>query len=299
MSRFHPDESLGSQTSAEIKEYLELIGDEARAHAISAQGSTGQGIWGNAAIWAGTDAIYGFIEEGSQAVLPIVPLASVQPDGSIAGKRVKVTLDRFYVEEFPGFGTHRILCEFSGKNQVAGKTEELNFVATCNARDGQSAGVSGLPVFMGLTVGRNGINLEGRTVNVSSESDDIILGVLDGDAFKKGLELIQTAQPAIKPLASLAEGLVRMVMSRRKNRQIHTFSLGLDFAGSPTSARLRYGSFVVMQVGRKGNWDWSLYGWNRSTQQIVPQNGAEPIGQNYMVFGISPFVEDDAVAERA
>ncbi|WP_020187624.1 hypothetical protein [Methylopila sp. 73B] len=291
---FNEDDSLGAQSPQAIIEYLRLIGDDRRADALTPQGGAPQAFgFGADKPYMGTSAILGFVEHAQGDLLPIVPLASITADETLRGATIKVTLDRFFVEEFPGHGEHRILCEFSGKNQVPGEVEALTFTATCRARDGQSAGVNGLPIFLGLNVGDNGVSFEGRTVNVSSSRDNHILEVLDTDTFKQGLSLLTHAQPAIKPFTKLAEGIVRMAAKRSWNRQVHTFSLGLDFDGSPTSARLRCGSFVVAQAARTGGWDWANYAWDTHAGEIVPVRDAPPIGMNYMVFGVSRYTIGD------
>ena len=287
---YDEDDNLGAHTPKAIIGYLREIGDDERADQLEPHGAAPQG-WGIGSNrpFLGTNVIFGFIDQAGGDLLPIVPLAEITADEALRGATIKVTLDRLFVEEFPGRGEHRVLCEFSGKNQVAGETEALTFVATCRARDGQSAGINGLPIFLGLTVGDNGVSFEGRTVNVSSSSDNHILQVLDTDTFKQGLSLLHRAQPAIKPFTKLAEGVVRMAAKRQFNRQVHMFSLGLDFEGSPTSARLRCGSFVVAQAARTAGWDWSNYVWDTHAGEIVPVGEAPPIGMNYMVFGVSRY----------
>ena len=83
------------------------------------------------------------------------------------------------------------------------------------------------------------------------------MAILDTAALNSGLTLINTAQPALKPLTSLATATVNAIAKRYENAQIHTFELGIDFDGSATSARLRYGSYIVVQTDEGSNWDWS------------------------------------------
>ncbi|MCV3243577.1 hypothetical protein ABID19_006657 [Mesorhizobium robiniae] len=288
MTVFSPDLSLGSETPNNIAVYLYEIEDHAAAMAISGSGPGGQGYIFDRYVYLGTDAVYGFLEPGST---DIVPVSSVEADESLKDAKLKVTLDRFFVENYPGGGEHRILCEFAGKNQAQGVVEELRFATTCVARDQQGSSVSSLPVFLGVTAGQNGISFEGRTVNVRSSYDDTVLEVLGSETFKQGLSLLDAVQPAIRPFAKLAEGVVKMAASRNKNRQVHTFSLGLDFGSNSTSARLRCGSYIVVQSGSVYNWDWSLYKWDANTNRIVARmdSGVAPPAWNYMVFGVSRY----------
>ncbi|MGJ4859390.1 hypothetical protein ACN6KF_005409 [Labrys sp. La1] len=290
MTDFTADDSLGSATQAEIVAYLREIGDTTAANAMLTGGGSGQGMlgWPNSA-YLGTDAMIGFIEHGSNN---IVPAQSVDAEVDLRGKKLKITFDQFHVEEYPGGGEHRILCEFMGKNQQEGEAEELTFAVTCNARDRQGASVLSLPIFVGIVAGANGISFQGRSVNVRSNLDDTILEVLDSDVFKQGLELIDKVQPAIKPLANLASGVVKMAAKRSNNRQVHHFMLGLDFVGSPTSARLRRGSYIVLQIGRTVGWDWSNYIWDTNTSKLVTASRSVAAPKwNYMVFGVSQYEE--------
>ena len=52
--------------------------------------------------------------------------------------------------------------------------------------------------FLGVTVGKNGIPFGGRAINVGNTLDNVVLSALDTAAFKSGLSLIATAQPALR-----------------------------------------------------------------------------------------------------
>lgn len=284
VSKFNPDDSLGAQPPQNIKAYLLEIGDDQEALQLA----TGQGLLARSP-WRHTGVSVGFIGD-SPAAEKIVSAFALAEDSSLRGQRIKITLNKFHLEKYPGFGTHRVLCEFSGKNQIAGETEELCFAITGEARNRASTGIQGKPIFMGVTVGPDGVSFEGRAVNIASSDDDLILDVLQTDAFKAGLALASQLQPAIKPFAGLAAGVVKLVASRNKNRQIHTFSLGLDFGNNATSIRLRYGSYIVVQSDVP-ELDWKNLRW-RQGAIIDIENDNKPVALNYMVFGISPFSGD-------
>ncbi len=286
MIEFSADDSIGSLPPEQVVAYLREIGDHAEADQILAGGVGGQSfsLWPEKA-YVGTDAIIGFIEHGSDR---IVPASAVQADEDLRGRKLKISFDRFRVEKYPGVGEHRVLCGFTGKNQQDGEAEELSFAVTCNVRDGQASAVLALPIFVGIVAGPNGISFQGKLVNVRSSLDYAILSVLDSDVFKQGLELIDKVQPAIKPLTTLAQGVVKMAAGRSGNKQVHHFMLGLAFTGSPTSTRLRRGSYVVVQIGRIANWDWSNYRWDAHSSRIaaVSEHVAAP-NWSYAVFGLS------------
>ena len=297
MNKFNPGHSLGSRPPNDIALYLAEIGDPTSAAAFASGSVSGQGLLGPKRAYTHTGTILGYVPETNGAcetLLPISGASKIERDDNLAKSRIKVLLDKFYVHDFPGHGKHTFLCEFAGKNQVAGETEELRFALRSSANDRSSAGINGHPIFLGVTVGSDGISFEGRTVNICSTMDEAVLTTLESPAFKTGLSLLHSAQPALKPFSSLAEAVVRTIVNRKKNVQVHSFNLGLDFANSAGSARLRHGSYIVVQNDDATGWNWNDYEWNRDTQMI--QFKQEPMREfpfNFMVFSVSPFTGDE------
>ncbi|MGN7877149.1 hypothetical protein ACTJKJ_26630 [Roseateles sp. 22389] len=287
MSNYDIGDLLGSRSPAQIAAYLQDIGDdEEAAHFLS--GAGGQSFGLEARPYARTGMVLGFIPAAPGST-SIQSISAVTADEALIGTQIKVTLDKFFVYKYPGWGTHTVLCEFNGKNQVAGESEELSFALRFDTRDGTSPSIAGAPIFMGLTVGSDGISFKGRVVNVRNSTDDVVLATLDTPAFKHGLTLLSTAQPALKPLASLAAATVGAVMKRRQNALIHMFELGLDFRGSATSARLRHGSYVVVQSDAASSWDWDDYEWNPGGMALHLKGQPEATPEfNYLVVGVSP-----------
>lgn len=292
MNSFNPRDSLAFKSDRTIAEYLRLIGDDAAAMRFSDTGVAGQGfkrLLGGQDQYAYSGILMGFIPLASKGrVLQIQNAFELDPDTSLRGDRIKITLDKFYVANFPGTGTHSILCEFTGKNQLAEAAEEMRFAISTTANDGSSAAVSGAPIFLGVSVGQDGIAFEGRTVNVGSSDDTLLMDALGSDAFRNGLALLTSTQPALKPFVGLAGSVVKAIACRNKNRQIYAFKLGLDFAGGATSARLREGSYIVVQAD-DGIFDWSLHSWNSDSRSVVETATGKAIDFNYMVFGVSRF----------
>ncbi|MFM0485160.1 hypothetical protein PQQ81_31880 [Paraburkholderia strydomiana] len=283
--------SLGSRDDSAIVDYLMAIDDQDGARRILSQQPGGQGIFPSDTAWKCSGLTLGFIEpaSGQTTKLPINAASLVQADRNLIGERIKISLDKFFVHSYPGSGEHTVLCEFAGKNQVPGEVEELRFALRTKVRDNASASISGQPIFLGVTVGSNGISFEGRAINVCNSMDDIVLSALDSAAFKSGLSLIATAQPALKPFTGLAESVVKAALERRKNVQVHNFHLGLDFGGNASSVRLRVGSYVVVQSDDP-SWDWTNWHWDRNTLSLQAKDdkGSAPKA-NYMVFGVTPF----------
>lgn len=295
MSNFSSGNSLGARSPEDIGTYLALIGDTDAASEFLSGQVAGQGLLGTVKPYKHTGTILGFlpVPKKSQVKMPILGASKLGGDINIVGKRVKISLDKFYVSEYPGMGNHLILCEFTGKNQMSTETEELRFALRFNANDGTSAGVNGVPIFMGVTVGNNGISFEGRSINVKSSGDETVLDTLGAPAFQNGLGLLLSAQPALKPFTSLATAVVKTIANKSKNAQVHNFALGLDFEASGTSAKLQYGSYVVVQCDDTANWDWENYEWNRDTNMIEVKDKSQGFPFNFMVFGVVPFDEAD------
>ena len=291
--RFSKGDSFGSMSPAEKTKYLALITDQDPA-AIPPAGAGGMGFLTPKKSYEHTGVILGFIPPqvaGGSPLHRVIAINATAGDAGLVNQRVKISLDKFFVNSYPGHGTHTILCEFAGKNQVDGDSaEELRFALQFKVGDNASAGISGAPIFLGLTVGADGISFEARCVNVSSSHDDAVLAALEDQAFKNGLSLLTTAQPALKPLTALAAAAVKAVANRSKNKQVHNFKLGLDFNEGASSARLRLGSYVVVQTDNMAGWDWEQFEWNQATfslqRKTVPNVSLD---FNYMVFGVASF----------
>lgn len=290
---FEQRDLLGRNSPETIIKYLQEIGDHQAADRMITQGSSGQAMrrfWGDD-VWGYTGLLIGFMApdaEGTQ--IAITDATSLIPDESLKNTRVKITFDRFWVHRYPGLGTHNILCEFTGKNQIHGEAEELRFALTTRASDRSSSPINGSPIFLGVSVGPNGISFEGRTINVCSDQDETLLAALSSGPFRDGLSLLTTAQPALKPFVGLAGSLVTSVLSRSKNKPIYSFKMGLDFEPSRTSAKLRHGSFIVIQ-GDSSEWRWNDVVWNTSAQQLVRKHDGSTLEYNYLVFRVSAYHE--------
>lgn len=285
------NDSLGAQSPKAVINYLRDIGDDEAADKLDAKGGTGQGLslpWQDQ-VYGYTSLLIGFIPaQPTETMAAIENAVLLPPDPTLKNSRVKITLEQLYVHRYPGRGQHEILCEFTGKNQAGGEREEMQFALTTKANDGTAASINGAPIFLGVTVGNNGIAFEGRTINVGSKGDEDFLAALSGGSFRDGLNLLTTVQPALKPFVGLASSVVGAVLKRSKNKQIHSFNLGFDFSESQTSVALRHGSFAIIQTDDH-DWDWSKLAWNVSSQRVVQKDTGAAIPFNYLILKISPF----------
>ncbi len=271
----------------EIRQYLEEINDIEALSELVPTGAAGMGFRMPMRPWRESGMVVGFIPEVPSASDPyaILPLSGVSADRGLIDRRVKVTLDSFYVHDYPGLGTHRILCEFRGRNQAQAATEDLTFALQVTANDRSRASVASKPIFQGLTVGASGICFGGRTVNVISSSDDLLIAALESDEFKGGLGLLNSIQPALRPFSSLAVGLVRTIIKRRRNCCVMDFDLGLDFADGIAAARLAKGSYVVVQ-GPSTAWDWAGFQYCPDARMIMRRVDDQVMPLNHFIIGI-------------
>lgn len=129
--------------------------------------------------------------------LPIQSASNIATDLTLKGDRIKITLNALRVAAYPGGGTHQILFDFYAQNQLADVIEHLHFNSTYRVRDGERAALLNYPIFLGLNIGNDGLVFKCLTVNVKNEEDEAAIQFLDSDAFKTGLKLATTVQPAI------------------------------------------------------------------------------------------------------
>jgi len=244
--------------------------------------------------WQHTAHAFGYLAPalpGSQP-LPIQHAGNIVPDPTLRDARIKITLDRLRVADYPGGGTHQVLFDFYAQNQVPGDVEHLHFNATHRVREGQQAATLGFPIFVGLNVGSEGVAFRCFTVNVRNEADEAFLSFLESDVFRAGLKLISAAQPAIAPLAEMAYSLTRNIATRNRNVPVQDFYLGLDFGDIVTRARLAEGSYLAVQIPETVQvlWDWQEWVYDPGNGQIVRQDDPSVlIPYNYVVLGISRY----------
>jgi hypothetical protein len=170
--------------------------------------------------WQHTAHNVGFLPmNGAGELRAILGLGEVKADESLKNQRIKIALNALRVADYPGGGgTHRVLFEFWARNQVPGTAEDVHFNATYRVRNGEQAPIQGYPIFVGLCVGAEGVGFRFRTINVKNDTDEVILDILEGDAFKQGLKLVASAQPGIAPFVSLTVGLTRAIAKKKPQR---------------------------------------------------------------------------------
>jgi hypothetical protein len=238
--------------------------------------------------WRHTSHTFGFIPVGASGRGAIRHVSEVEPDRSLQEARLRISLDGLRVANYPGGGTHRVLFNFFVHNRTSTGIEDVNFNATYRIREGQSAGVMNYPIFTGVAPQETGLVIRCYTVNVRNDNDEAFLDLLESDAFRQGLKLAATAQPALGPLSSLAVGMTRTIAMRHRNVAVQDVHLGLDFGGAPTGARLAIGSYVAVQIPTAflRSWRWSEWCYDTDSGQILNAAG-DLIPLNYFIMGVS------------
>jgi hypothetical protein len=244
--------------------------------------------------WQYTAHAFGYIAPitGAKDDLVAIKFAGdISPDKTLVGQQIKITLNQLRVADYPGGSEHQILFEFGARNQAnKSKTEDAHFNICLRAREGQSAAAIGVPVFVGLNVGTEGVALHCQTVNVKNTEDERFIEFMGSDHFKNGLQLMRTVQPAIAPLAQMVAGITKSLLQRHRNVKVQEFHLGLDFSRVAAGARLAEGAYVVVQIPDTlvEDWDWQEWVYKTSTGNIVRGDDLETrVPFNYIVFGVT------------
>jgi hypothetical protein len=287
---------IGELEPDRIAAKLDELGDpntaaEFRRAGAAAAGARGLLGWGKPKPWQYTSHQIGYLApwtSGPAGAQPIKAVSDVSADTSLKGRRINVHLQRLRVFDYPGSGLHYVMLTFKAQNQLKDGPEPVGFSQAYRVQEGQEAGIVGYPVFLGLSVGDAGVSLQAATVNVKNDSDEKMLGFLESAPFTSGLNLLTTAQPALKPFTEMAVGLGKMVASRNQNVAVEEMFLGLDFTGNVMGARLAAGDYIVVQVPSPNTLNWGDWNFDPSVGNIVSTAADKtPIPYNYFVFAIS------------
>lgn len=118
--------------------------------------------------------------------------------------------------------------------------------------------------------------------------------LLESNAFKAGLQLATTMQPAIGLFSETALALTKAIAEDSRNVPVQDFYMGLDFSSIPTRERLADGSYLAVQIPEAllSIWDWSDWVYNPNSGQVThTADPTQPIPYNYLVLSISRFGE--------
>ena len=238
--------------------------------------------------WRHTSHGFGFIPAGASGRLAIQDVGGVQPEPDLRDARLRISLDGLRVADYPGTGMHRVLFNFFVQNRTDTGVEDVNFNATYRIREGDGAAVLNYPIFVGVSPPETGLVIRCFTVNVKNDNDESFLDLLESDTFKIGLQLVNTAQPALAPLSSFAVGMTKAIAKRNRNVAVQDVQFGLDFGGTSTGARLAVGSYIAVQMPSAflRSWRWSDWSYDTSSGQILG-SADRLLPLNYFVIGVS------------
>src|SRR3990172_3175437 len=133
MTRSHPFQDtpvIGALAPAEAAARLRELGDMKTASALEPTDDTKsptaalggvRSFWPfNDKPWQHTAHAFGYLAPAAigTATLPIRQVGEVAADESLRGQRLKITLDRLRVAEYPGSGTHPVLFEFHAQKHL-------------------------------------------------------------------------------------------------------------------------------------------------------------------------------------
>lgn len=257
--------------------------------------------------WEYTEHRVGFLplnaKPDDKQRIPIKSASAIDVDATLKNSRVDVHLDRLRVAKYPGgskSGNHLVLFDFETQNHISKDvTDTAHFAQKVDATEGQSAGVIGKPIFVGLSVGVNGLSLVCETVNVGNASDGKLLKFMESGLYQQGLKLATVAQPAVSTLAGLAKGFAELLSQRNANVKVQHFELGLDFSGAATGLLLSQGSYIVAQIDQSATetFNWDDWFWHTKKDQIVGPDGTGAMPYNYVIFRIARY-DDGATSAQ-
>jgi hypothetical protein len=245
--------------------------------------------WGPPKPWEYSIHKFGFIDsvDDRSGLGAIAPAERINPDNKLQDGRINIHLNALNIFEYPGSGEHEIMVTFKAQNQIA-TPELVTFSQVFRGVNDGSVGITGYPVFLGLNVGKLGVAFQVFTVNVKNKNDEAILDMLDSPLFRSGLNLLNAAQPAVKPLTELCTGLAKMMAARNKNVAVQDFYMGLDFNSNHLGARLAQGDYVAVQVPNHTAISWDQWTYDANIQTIRNKDDANmTLPFNYVIFNVS------------
>lgn len=287
---------LSEISPAQAVARLREVGDDSTADQLAAAtnslekatfGSTGflDGFFNRI---AQTTQVCGFLPAtGTDA---IVPVNQAKADTTLAGQPLKITLDGLHVAKYPGRGTHKLLFDFVLQSQTTGKASRMfHYNARFEAQDGDTVPVRNFPLFYGLMPSAEGITFGFQTINVSSSLNETLLGFLGQDDFKQGLSLVDAFSPVVGQLSLMAANLARWLASQSQNVKVQEFQQGLDFNAGQLSGRLAEGTYIVAQIPKdnEGEWSWADWVVNPTLLRLTQRgNSAQPLEFNHLMFSV-------------
>ncbi len=220
----------------------------------------------------------------------LIPVSQVQPDTSLVGSKLKVTLDGLHIAKYPGMGQHNILFDMVVQNQMPdGESKIFHYNAKFQAHNGETVPVHNFPLFYSLEPSKEGIVFGFQTINVSSEINDGLLSFLDRKEFQSGLSLASAALPILGQFSEMAVSLTKWLAGQGQNKKIQEFKQGLDVSSTGSGSGLRQGTYCIVQIPLEfeGDWNWSEWKIDPNKNRLIrKEDAATVLDFNHLMFGI-------------
>ena len=244
--------------------------------------------------WMHNAHVFGYIasaDHSGSGLQPIRSSAQIPPDNTLKGARINVTLHDLHVAEYPGRETHQnIWVHFAAHNQTGQGPERLDFITVCRVGEGERDTVLTRPIFVGLQVGDEGLDLQCITVKIANKDDETLLQVLESNTLQGGLLLQSGKQPSLPLFSTLMLGLTKTIATHKRNVAVQAVNFGLDFSRVAPRPRLAEGSYIAVQVpdDAKTGWRWQDWGFDPVKRLILSaQEPTQTIPYNYIAVGVS------------
>jgi hypothetical protein len=289
---------LGNLSPEQVADKLREVGEEADANAVERAGAVAKSAFDLGSWWPFGDRpwqhvghAFGFVSGAAAGARDIVDAGRIKPQTALRGGRVKVTLDGLWAAGYPGSGEHKVLFDFYAQSQAPGEVEHLHFNTALRVRNREMVGVHGLPIFVGLQVGEEGLNFKCFTINVANSEDEKFLAFLDSDAFRSGLKLVTRLQPATALFSATTLALTKQIATRHRNVPVQDFYLGLDFSKQPARAALAEGTYIAVQAPADAGkaWRWEDWLFLPGGQVVSKTDEATMPPYNYVLFTVTRY----------
>lgn len=216
--------------------------------------------------------------------------AQIEPDPKLRNQRVKITLDRMHIAAYPKGHTHQLLLSFQARTQGE-KREPACYALGCTVREGEGAACVGLPLFIGLETGSEGLTLKCTVIQVGAERDwSFVRACLGSGVLKEGLKLALPYPQAVGVLSEIVLGLSKNILERPKeNEKIQDIHLGLDFSDMLTRFKLAEGTYVAVQAPPTTEvpWNWKEWDYDPNSGQILNRTSNRLLPYNYIMLSVS------------
>lgn len=233
-----------------------------------------------------TTSICGFLPPDLGAMKPV---ATVDPDPELRGKRLRICLEGLHVAKYPGMGRHRLLFDFAVQLQGGKMGRVYHYASEFQARDGETVPVHGFPLFQQLPVGSDGLVLGFQTINMSSQIDETLLSFLATDDFKQGLSLASLTNPLLGQVSAMASTFAAWACQRSRNAKVQEFHQGLRLAAATLGGGLAPGYYVIAQIPIAGESEWRWEDWTvspTSTRLVTADGRSEGLTFNHVILSV-------------